>query len=324
MFLSEKQVTSVDPCGWRVRTIEQTRLHSHLEELTLHRQPEPELRMDPGGQRRSHMRSFSDDLTSVTTPTSDVPQSPPFSPTLQPTSPTALATKGGSVCTSECARVYAHMHVWMRMCMCTHSRKSVPVYLYYYATSVCGCQGVWMCVCVWCGPPQLEYRMLLITGNPATTSYFITLYCAITCCHIFPACVAPSSCVVRRVCPSLRCAQLFFHSCLCLPFSWHWPFYVWSLHLFVYCLVWLLSFHVWIFFMTFGISSLLSASVLFTHFVCYLSDASPIAFSFSMLLPPCVSSHFKNEIFSIFWEFVFWLFHVFTVMIHVSPILSRT
>ncbi|XP_064107830.1 muscle calcium channel subunit alpha-1-like isoform X37 [Macrobrachium nipponense] len=61
--------------------------------------------MEGGPRRGHHQRSFSDDLTSVTTPTSAAaPLSPPFSPTLQPTSPitpdtpTALPlNKGGEV-----------------------------------------------------------------------------------------------------------------------------------------------------------------------------------------------------------------------------------
>lgn len=71
---------------------------------------------------------------------------------------------------------------------------------------------------VWCGPPQPEYRMLLITGNPATTSYFITLYCAITCCHISPACFASSSYVVRRAGPPSLCSAVFLLVCVCASF----------------------------------------------------------------------------------------------------------
>nr|XP_045599576.1 voltage-dependent L-type calcium channel subunit alpha-1D-like [Procambarus clarkii] len=50
--------------------------------------------------RTPHQRSYSDDLTSVTTPTSPAPLSPPFSPSPQPTSPTTpteLPDKGGEV-----------------------------------------------------------------------------------------------------------------------------------------------------------------------------------------------------------------------------------
>lgn len=129
--------------------------------------------------------------------------------------------------------------------------------------------------------------MLLITGNPATTSYFITLYCAITCCHISPACFASSSYVVRRAGSPSLCSAVFLLVCVCASFLTltllcvELPFVCLLFDMtFIFSCLNLLS--------AFGSSSLLSAFVLFTFFVCCLCDASLFAFSFA----PCVSAHF--------------------------------